>query len=170
MKRTTKSLICIPIAVIVLLLGVPFLWHATLDNVALYRGISLAPGTVKQSFRLNYSGSYSMGIEVERKFPHAVLQCLVGISGPELLDPGTCKNNPAVLRYTWSLTCDGRLVQVGSSDKIIGGGYTKDTMEAVFGFFDGRRGDRCQLTLRFLQDGRELAVAKPKLKVYIELL
>jgi hypothetical protein len=169
-NRTAKGLIYILVAVTVVLLGVAFLWHVTLNNVAVYRGISLARGTVKQSFRLNYTGPYSMGIEVQRKFPHALLQCLMGIKGPELLDPATCKENPAVLRYVWSLTCNGRAVQVGSSDKIVGGAYTRETMEAEFGSFDGRRGDRCQLTLRFLRDGRKLAAANPKLKVYIELL
>jgi hypothetical protein len=173
-KKTAKRLIYVLIALSVVLLGsfslVPFLRHVTLDNVAVYRGISLAPGTVKQSFRPNYSGYYSMGIEVERKFPHEVLQCLMGITGPELLDPATCKENPAALQYAWSLTCNGRLVQVGSSDKIVGRAYTRDTMEAEFGSFPGRRGDRCQLTLRFLRDGRKLAVADPKLHIYIELI
>lgn len=93
----------------------------------------------------------------------------MGITGPELMNPAACKENPSVLQYTWSLSCNGSTVRTGSSDKIDGGAYTTDTMEAEFASFHGKRGDHCELTLLFLRDGRKLAVANPKLHIYIEL-
>lgn len=156
--------------VAVVILAAPVLWHFVFNNVAVYRNISLVPGTVNQNFRINYSGDYRMGVEVERRFPHPVLQCLLGITGAELLDPSACKDNPTVLKYSWQLTCDGRLIRTGSSDHIDGGAYTSDTMEVEFGNFEGKRGDHCHLALTFLGDASKLSVAKPKLHIYIELL
>ena len=58
-----------------------FLWYFVLNNVAVYRSISLAPGTtVTQYFWVNYRGFYRLGIEADRKFPHQELQCLLGIN------------------------------------------------------------------------------------------
>jgi hypothetical protein len=165
--KTANAILRLPAIVILALL---ILWHFVFDNVAVYRSISLAPGTVNQRFRLNYSGDYRMGIEVERKFRHPVLQCLLGITGTELLDSSVCKDNPAVLKYSWQLTCDGSLIRTGSSDHIDGGAYTTDTMEAQFGTFEGKRGDHCHLALTFLGDASKLSVANPKLRIYIELL
>jgi hypothetical protein len=164
--KAASVIVCLVVALIII---VPFAWHVTFDNVAVHRNISLTPGIVNQDFRLNYTGSYSMGIEVERKFPHAVLQCLLGIRGAELLDPAVCKYTPAVLKYSWELSCNGRTVQIGSSDRIVGGGYTTDTIEAEFGSFAGKRGDHCHLALSFLADGSKLSVAKPKLYIHTEL-
>jgi hypothetical protein len=164
--KTASKVLCFVAALIIILL---FVWHVTFDNVAVHRNISLAPEVVNKNFRLNYTGSYSMGIEVERKFPHAVLQCLIGIRGPELLDPAVCGYTPAVLKYSWELRCAGRIVQTGTSDKIVGGRYTTDTMEAMFAYFEGKRGDHCQLALSFIQDGSKLSVANPELHIYTEL-
>jgi hypothetical protein len=47
-----------------------FLWYFVLINVAVYRSISLAPGTtVTQDFWVNYSGSYRLGLWQTGKFP-----------------------------------------------------------------------------------------------------
>ena len=46
-----------------------FLWYFVLINVAVYRSISLAPGTtVTQDFWVNYSGSYRLGLWQTGKF------------------------------------------------------------------------------------------------------
>jgi hypothetical protein len=111
-----------------------------------------------------------MGIEVRRKFPHPVLQCLLGIKGSELEDSTLCKDNPPVLKYSWMVSCDSGLAQAGTSDKIIGGVYANEAIEVQFGDFAGRRGDHCSLTLNFREDGRKLSGADPRLRIMTELL
>ncbi len=99
------------------LFGAPlFLWYFVLDNVAVYRSISVAPGTViTQNFHLNYSGYYRIGIQAERKFPHRELQCLLGIN--DWLGPKDCKD--VSLRYAWTLSCGGgKMMRSGSSEKL----------------------------------------------------
>jgi hypothetical protein len=47
-----------------------FVWYFVLNNVAVYRSISLAPGTVTtQDFHLNYSGYYRIGNTGRKKTP-----------------------------------------------------------------------------------------------------
>ena len=44
--------------------GPLLLWYFVLNNVAVYRSISLAPGTtVTQDFWVNYNGFYSLGVQ-----------------------------------------------------------------------------------------------------------
>jgi hypothetical protein len=164
-----KAVVVVFYALLLCLVLFLVIWHFVLNNEAVYRSISLAPGIVKQDFRLNYSGYYSMGIQVERKFPHRTLQCLLGIS--DFTPKDGCKDTPAVLQYSWTLSCNGgRMTQSGSSEKIIGGAYTKDTMEAEFGGFQGKWGERCRLEMNFFQDARgTLSGANPKLHIYTEL-
>jgi hypothetical protein len=158
------KLVILVTAILVLL---PLMWHLLLNNVAVYRRISLAPGTVTQDFRLNYSGYYRMGIQAERKFPRRELQCLLGIN--DWLGPKDCTDTP--LKYSWTLSCDGgKMTSSGSSEKIVGGAYAKDWMESQFGGFEGKRGQRCQLKMNIVDGSRLLSDATPKLHVYIELL
>jgi hypothetical protein len=164
-----KAVSVIFYAMLLCFLLILVLWHFVLNNEAVYHRISLARGTVRQDFRLNYSGYYRMGIEVERKFPHRTLQCLLGVN--DFMPKDGCKDTPAVLKYFWTLSCEGgRMTESGSSEKIIGGAYTKDTMEVEFGGFQGKWGERCRLAVNFLQDANgTLSVANPKLHIYTEL-
>src|SRR5271156_911664 len=102
------------------------LWYFVLNNVAVYRSISLAPGTtITQLFWVNYSGFYRLGIEADRKFPHRELQCLLGIN--DWLGVKEC--NETRLKYAWTLSCNGGKARYsGTSDKILGGAYAKDFM------------------------------------------
>jgi hypothetical protein len=157
-----------PILIAGLLVAPLFLWYFVLNNVAVYRNISLAPGTViVQNFHLNYSGYYRMGIQVERKFPHRELQCLLGIN--DWLGPKDCKD--ISLRYSWALSCDGgKMTRSGSSEKLdVGGAYARDWMETQFGGFEGKRWERCELKINFLGGGEGLSGASPKLRIYTEL-
>lgn len=139
-----------------------FVWYFVLNNVAVYRSISLAPGTVTtQDFHLNYSGYYRMGIQAERKLPHGQVEGSLGLEKVE--------DTPA-LRYSWTLSCDGgKMTLSGSSEKIVGGAYARDWVETQFGGFEGKHWERCQLKIHFLGGGEGLSGANPKLRVYIEL-
>ena len=142
-------------------------WYFVLNNVAVYRGISLAPGTtITQNFLLNYGGFYRMGIVAERKFPHHQLQCLLGIN-----DAYGVKNcNETRLRYSWSLSCNGgRINYSGTSEKILGGAYANDWMETEFGGFEAKHWQRCQLKINIIEVSPLLSATNPKLRIFTEL-
>jgi hypothetical protein len=144
-----------------------YVWRSHLETTAVHRSISLTPGKVQQDFRLNYSVYYRMGIEAERKLPHETLRCLLGIHD-FFQHKAACKDIPAALKYSWRLSCDGAPIKEGSSEKIDGGAYTNDTIEAEFGSFNGKRGEMCRLELELLQDGSRLSVTNPKLHIYAD--
>jgi len=143
------------------------LWYFVLNNVAVYRAIALAPGTTAtQNFWVNYSGFYRFGIQAERKFPHRVLQCLLGVN--DWLGVKDCDETR--LKYSWTLSCDGgRAKYSGTSDKILGGAYATEWMETQFGGFEAKRWERCQLKINFIDASPLLSQTNPKLNVYIEL-
>jgi len=141
-----------------------FVWYAHIKTVPVDKPISLSVGHIREPFSLNFTSSdYRMGIEVERKLPHETLQCLLGIK--DYVPEGQCKSIPPVLHFNWTLTQNGRILESGSSDSILGGAYTDATVENQFGSFDGKRGQRYVLDLNILQDGSALSVAKPKLVI-----
>jgi hypothetical protein len=145
-----------------------FLWYFVLNNVAVYRSISLSPGTtVTEDFWLNYSGFYRLGIMADRKFPHRQLQCLLGINGAYGADDADCEDKR--LKYSWTLSCSGGKRYSGTSDKIFGGAYARDWMETQFGGFQAKHWELCQLKVTFTDGSPLLADANPKLRVYIEL-
>lgn len=143
------------------------IWNATIKTVPVEKPISLSVGHVRESFPVNFTADYLMGIEVERKLPHGILQCLLGLDVRDYVPQGQCKNIPSVLRFNWTLAEDGRTVKSGSSDSIIGGGYTDAWVENEFGWFDGRRGRHYTLDLNILHDGSALSVANPKLRIAV---
>jgi hypothetical protein len=144
-----------------------FLWYFVLNNVAVYRSISLAPGTtVTQDFWVNYSGFYRLGIMADRKFPHPELQCLLGINDAY----GVKDCDETRLKYSWTLSCSGGKERYsGTSDKIFGGAYARDWIETQFAGFDAKHWERCQLKITFTDGSPLLAGANPKLRVYTEL-
>jgi len=107
-----------------------------------------------------------MEIEVERKLPHETLQCLLGIR--DYVPEGQCKDIAPVLQFSWKLARDGQTIQTGSSDKIVGGSYTNDSIASEFASFQGKRGQQYTLDLDFLQDGSKLSVANPKLRIGVD--
>src|SRR5579864_210627 len=86
-----------------LVLGI---WRATLDTVPVSKPVSLSVGHVRQPFTINFTGSYTIRIEAERKLPHETLQCLLGIH--DYVPEGQCKNIAPALNITWTLWQDGQ--------------------------------------------------------------
>lgn len=161
-KERRTAVVAIFVAAILVI--PPLAWCFVLDNVAVYRRISLTPGTsVTQDFWTNYNGVYTLGIQAERKFPHSELQCLLGIN-----DSKNCSQVP--LKYSWTLSCDGGKAKYsGTSDKIIGGAYSNDWIETQFGAFEAKRWERCRLKINFAGGSEMLSQTNAKLNVYIEL-
>lgn len=156
------------LSIVAAILVVPvLLWYFVLNNVAVYRRIPLTPGTtVTQTFRVNYSGFYRLGIQADRRFPDRELQCLLGIN--DWLGVKDCDETR--LKYSWTLSCDGgKAKYAGTSDKIFGGAYAKDWMETEFGGFEAKRWERCQLKIDFIDASPLLSQTNAKLNVYTEL-
>jgi hypothetical protein len=139
------------------------IWRATLNTVPVYKPVSLSVGHLRQSFKVNFSGTYTMRIEVERKLPHRTIQCLMGIR--DYVPEGECRNITPVLNFTWTLTQDGRTLKSGSSTSATGGAYTNDTVADQFAGFEGKRGQHYTLDMDILEDGSTLSVANPKLRI-----
>jgi hypothetical protein len=144
-----------------------FLWYFVLNNVAVNRSISLAPGTtVTQDFWVNYRGFYRLGIVADRKYPHRELQCLLGINDAY----GVKDCDERRLKYSRTLSCSGaRETYSGASDKIFGGAYARDWMETEFGGFEAKHWERCHLRITIADGSPLLADANPKLRVFTEL-
>lgn len=143
------------------------LWRFVLNNVAVYGSISLTPGTtVTQDFWANYAGFYTLEIEAQRKFPHAELQCLLGIN--DWLGVKNCTETR--LKYSWALSCDaGKAQYSGTSEKILGGAYATDWIATEFGGFQAKRWERCQLKINFIDASPLLSQTNPRLRIYTEL-
>jgi hypothetical protein len=156
------------LAMIVLGIAVPvvfFIW-STVGYRVVYRPISLRPGHVKQTFKVNFNVSYVIGIEVERKLPNPTLDCLLGTS--DFQPKGTCVDTPSVLDLRWTLSADGSPVDYGSAAKMVGGGWTAKTIEKGFISFKGERGKTYTLEMNIVKDGSKLDVTKPMLVVAID--
>ena len=146
-----------------LVLGV---WRATLNTVPVSKPVSLSVGHVSQPFTVNFTGSYTIRIEAERKLPHETLQCLLGIR--DYVPEGQCKNIAPALNISWTLLQDGQTIKTGSSGTAVGGAYTNDTVANELGWFDGKRGHHYVLDMDVLADGSALSVAKPKLRIGVD--
>jgi hypothetical protein len=164
LSRAAKTSL-VAVAIGLLPVTVFSIWNATLKTVPVEEPISLSVGHIQESFPVNFTAEYIIAIEVERKLPHETLQCLLGLGIRDYVHEGQCKNIPSVLHFNWTLAEDGRNLKTGSSDSIIGGGYTDATVENEFGWFEGKRGRHYVLDLNILQDGSVLSVGKPKLRI-----
>jgi hypothetical protein len=146
--------------------GTFLLFEATVVDHPVLMPVSLSAGEVKTpEFRIYESQFYNIGIEVKRRLPLEVLNCMLGIStGP--LDPTNCGKRP-LLQADWRLWSNGEIVGQGSSESHRGGGWGNDNVECVFGNFRGERGKKYVLVVNFEGDGASLAITDPHLKVAI---
>ncbi len=144
------------------------LWRATLNTVPVLKPISLSVGHIRQPFTVNFTGTYTVRIEVERKLPFETLQCLMGVGVRERLPEGQCKNIPAVLSASWTLTDSGQIIKAGTSATADGGAYANDSIADELGWFEGKRGHHYVLDMDILQDGSALTITNPKLRVGID--
>jgi hypothetical protein len=129
----------------------------------------LAKGSQTQTneFKLNISGPYEIEVEADRNrnIPFNVLTCSLG-AGP-MWPQETC-SSPSILKMTWVLTSDGKVVARGSSDETTGGGSSSTSVMRTIGSFQGQRSHLYQLTVNSLADASDLAAATPRLKVDAE--
>ena len=104
------------------------LWRATLNTIPVLKPISLSVGHITQPFTVNFTGTYTVRIEADRKLPFETLQCLLGVGLQERLPEGQCKKIPAVLNASWTLTESGQIIKAGTSPTADGGVYANDSI------------------------------------------
>lgn len=102
-----------------------------------------------------------MEIEVEGKFQHETLQCLLGVED-SYTPAGSARTSLQFLNFSWKPTRDGQTILTGSSAKIVGEGYSDATVASEVASFVGKPGQQHTLDIDFLHDGSKLSVANPR--------
>jgi hypothetical protein len=114
-------------------------------------------------FALNLNTEYEIQIEAGNKLPVNTVSCMLGL-GPNW--PNKTCGGPSVLRLSWVLLGNRRVVEQGSSDQTVGmGGWTNTTARRTVGYFRGQKGTRYALRVDVLGDGSSLAATDPHLRV-----
>lgn len=141
------------------------IWLQTRTTRPVYMQVSLAPGVVTTpEFRVNLSSQYTLEVEAKKTIPFETLNCLLGMS----LMPGQKCDRPSVIKATWTLTSEGKVVQAGTSAEDDGGGWAQDTIGRELGRFWLEKGHAYVLHLQFSADGRALAPTDPHLKIEVQ--
>jgi len=125
-------------------------------------------------FRINYSGSYyidaegqrALTNESERNEQHKRLSCLLGLVG-DLSDPHACDDTPRAIDFTWELLKDGQFVQRGDYQANLSGGFSTDTIDANFTYFEAKPGNY-ELRLSGVRLDRSLERYTPHIRVQLD--
>jgi hypothetical protein len=135
-------------------------WAATRTWVPLDIPIPLSRGHMKTGeFKINLESTYWMEVEVERKFDFDGVPCLLGFGFDE------CKNTPGVLKASWSLSNEGRVVARGDTDHAQGMLGGTRTMGRELGSFAAGKGQHYVVDLDVLEDGTRLNAGNPRLRI-----
>jgi len=151
------------------LYGTWVLWLITRTERPVNIPISMTVGHVRtREFKLNMNALYTIEVEVQKTIPFDTLNCLLGTSmAPMSTDLQDCPNVPSVVKASWILTSDGRVVAQGSSDDYRSGAWMNDSISRELGNFQSRRGQRYVLDVNVLANGSSLAPGNPRLKVEV---
>jgi hypothetical protein len=157
------GIICICASVLVFLCWT--LWFNSHTWNPVYLPISLSQGSTLRTpdFTINRSGEYEIQIEATKAPGMSDLACLLGI-GAEWPARG-CHTN-SVLRLSWELSSQGKIVSHGSSEQTDGGGGAgvTDAFRDI-GSFQARKNIAYSLEVKVLDDGSRLSAARPHLKI-----
>lgn len=147
------------------LCGAWALWTHTRVNRAVDLPISMARGHIRSSeFRVNVNTPYTIAIEVESGIQNDTVLCLLDISTDK-----ECDDRQSVVKASWVLTSDGRVVANGSSDDFVSGGLSGGEIIRYIGRFQCQSRRPYVLDVDFISDGTSLALGKPRLKVDVSL-
>src|SRR6266568_2123957 len=119
----------------ILLFGLWLLWADTRTWCPVNVPISLSAGNRIDTgeFSLNLDTEYEIEIEARDKLPINTVSCMLGV-GPDW--PSRTCSIPSILKLSWLLLGEGRVVAQGSSDQTRGeGGWTASTVARTVGHF-----------------------------------
>jgi hypothetical protein len=150
--------------------GTWMLWLTTRTNVPVNMPISMSIGRVQTPFfKLNRDAPYDIEIEVQKKIPFDVLNCLLGTAmAPTSTELTECPNQPSVVKIAWVLESEGQIVSTGSTDTYRRGAWGNYSVARELGYFQGKKGQRYVLNLEVLTDGTALLPGNPRLKVGVD--
>lgn len=151
------------------LYGARVLWSCTRTDVPVDLPISMAIGHVHTSeFKVNRNAPYDIELEVQKKIPFDLLNCLLGTSmAATSTDLQECPDRPSVVRMSWVLKSNGHVVARGSTDDHRVGAWAGDTISRDLGYFQTQSGRPYVLDVDVLKDGSALGPGNPRLKVKV---
>ncbi len=151
----TKLVGFIFVGVGIVLYGTWALWLTTRTERPVNIPIPMTMGHLRtHEFKLNMNAPYTIMVEVQKIIPFDTLNCLLGTSmAPMSTDLRDCPNVPSVVKASWILTSDGRVVAQGSSDDYRSGAWMNDSISRELGHFQSERGRRYVLDVDVLADG-----------------
>jgi hypothetical protein len=149
--------------------GIWALWLSTRTERPVNIPMPATIGHIRtREFKLNMNAPYTIMVEVQKTIPIDTLNCLLGTSmAPMSTDLQDCPNVPSVVKASWKLTSDGRVVAQGSSDDYRSGAWMNDSISRELGHFQSQRGRRYVLDVDVLADGTSLTPGNPRLKVEV---
>lgn len=149
--------------------GTWLLWLSTRTERPLDIPMPMAIGHVRtREFKINLKAPYEIDIEVQKKIPYDTLNCLLGTAMARTsTNLEECPDRPSVVKASWVLTSDGRVVARGSSDDYRSGAWMNDSISRELGHFQSQSGRRYVLDVDVLADGSSLTPGNPRLKVEV---
>lgn len=133
---------------------------------AVYMPVSLAAGRVRTpEFPVKkHSQWYDIMLQFERPLPPLQMRCMTGTTlGP--LDMKDCEKDDPIVRASWTVWNDGRIVEWGSIPDNCGCIFTNDNIFKQVGSFPLDAGKSYIVQVHFTKDGSPLNVANPHLIV-----
>ena len=167
-RRTT--LVCIIfVCVVIICYGTWVLWLFTRINRPVNVPIAMTVGHLRTPvFRVNRAAFYDIEIEVQKTIPFETLNCLLGTAmAQRSTDLQECPDKPSVVKASWILSSNGRIVAQGSTDDHRSGAWRNDSISRELGIFKSQKGRPYVLDVDVLADGSSLAAGNPHLKVEV---
>jgi len=150
--------------------GVLVAWLSLRKDILIDAPISLVRGHFASApFTPNVTGHYSLQIEVPRKFPDAVANCLLGVSGARMMDnyPDGCGRTRSVVLVAWMLRGNGNIIVRSATTQRCSGGWSADSIDCIFALLSLSSGKTYSLSVDFQTDGRRLDVTNPRLQLQL---
>jgi len=150
--------------------GVWMFWLLTRTEAPVDTPMSMGVGHARTpEFKINLSATYVIDIEVEKKIPFEVLNCLLGTSMAATSTTfQECPDRPSVVKASWVLTSEGHVEAHGSSEDYRSAGWRNDSISREIGSFHAQSGRRYVLDVDVLADGSALRPGNPRLKVRVD--
>ncbi|HTC95813.1 MAG TPA: hypothetical protein VK699_20385 [Terriglobales bacterium] len=139
-------------------------YSKSIDWCPVRRPISLHPGTIDQTFHVNYTARYFAEIELQTvAMSPDTVQCLTGITG--FSPKPKCSEKP-ILNFGWQLLQDGKTVSSGRYEQDKSGrSMSASTVGVGITDFDAKRGDTYTLIVKIDPDATRLDVTNPTLDI-----
>jgi len=153
---------------LVILLGFA-IWVKSIRTTVLDIPVPMRAQAVSKDFSVDYDAIYTMWVQFDRSVSRDGALCLLGAQKSELHVDVACKDLAPLLKFSWSLSRDGKNGATGSSADM-GSGSTEDNSLKVSIFsFPAQKKHSYTLTMNFEQDGSSLKIPSPKVRIELDI-